>query len=126
MEPELLLAARSNSLATLQARFRPSRTAVALQGHPDGSIGRSQATPPARRRHQRSVLQFAVLGKRFERSNAHGVLHPIEELRFLLENGVDAKAKDSSGETAIDLAAASNYIEAVELLESGEYLQSLI
>ena len=74
----------------------------------------------ARDTTERSVLHFAVLGQRFERSNAHGVLHAgWEVLRFLLENGADATAEGSSGQTAKDLAVASNYIEAVELLESG-------
>ena len=133
MNPELLLAARSGTAATVSPLYKRG---FAHQGPP--SLFKAILTDPldvvklllqqgvdvnARDTKERSVLHFAVLTKRFERANAHGVLHPRSEvLRFLLENGADTTAEDASGQTAKDLAVASNYIEAVELLESGNIL----
>ena len=129
-KPELLLAARSGTAATVLLLYKrgfahqgPQSLFKAILMDPLDVVKlllQQGVDINARDTKERSVLHFAVLGKRFERSNTHGVLHPrLEVLKFLLENGVDAKAEDSSGQTAKDLAVASNYIEAVDLLEYG-------
>ena len=129
MRPELLLAARSGTAATVSLLYErgfthqgPQSLFKAVLIDPLDTIKlllRQGVDINARDTKGRSVLHLAVLGKRFERSNVHGVLHPrLEVLQFLLDNGVDAKAEDSAGQTAKDLAAASNYPEAVDLFES--------
>ena len=129
MRPELLLAARSGTAATVSLLYErgfahqgPQSLFKAVLMDPLHTIKlllRQGIDINARDSMGRSVLHWAVLGKRFECSNAHGVLHPrLEVLQFLLDNGVDAKAENSAGQTAKDLAAASKYAEAVDLFES--------
>ena len=125
---ELLLAARSGTAATVSLLYTRGLVSQGPQ-----SLFEAVMIDPldvvkllleqgidinVRDRNGRSVLHFAVLGKRFERSNTYGVLHPrLELLRYFLDNGVDAQAEDFSGQTARNLAAASYYTEAVDLLE---------
>ena len=129
MRPELLLAARSGTAATVSLLYErgfahqgPQSLFKAVLMDPLDVIKlllRQGVDVNARDTKGRSVLHFAVLGKRFERSNAHGVLNPrVEVLQFFLDKGVDAKVEDSAGQTAKDLAAATNYLEAVDLFES--------
>lgn len=124
--PELLCAARSGNAAAVSLLYERG---FDLQA-PESLFKAALIDPPrvvellllqnmdinVKNAKGQSALHCAVMGKRFERSNSQGVLHPrLEVLQLLLEKGIDTTIEDSNGQTAKDLAAASDYIEAVKL-----------
>ncbi|KAL8664082.1 MAG: hypothetical protein Q9202_003374 [Teloschistes flavicans] len=66
----------------------------------------------------RSALHLAVLGKRFEKRDVHGISNPrVEMMEYLLNKGVDVNLQDKDGNTAIDIATQMRLVEAVERFE---------
>ena len=130
--PELLCAARSGDVSVVQELVRrgfahqataalfkavltdPVRVVELLIDHGAADVS-------ARNRKGQAPLHMAVLSKRWERSDARGVVDPrIEVLALLLDRGADGMATDFQGQTAMGLAVATGYTAAVELLQATE------
>ena len=125
MKPELLLAARSGTAATVSLLYErgfanqgPQSLFKAVMVDPLDVVGKVSISTLEIQRGD----QFCTLLSWASVSNAlicTVILHPrLKVLQFLFDNAVDAKAEDSFGQTAKDLAATSNHPEAVDLLET--------
>ena len=69
-------------------------------------------------RSGRSFLHVAALRWQYNRRETYDDCSPRREvLQYLLDQGLDTKIRDNTGQTAKDIAVASNHIEPVEILE---------
>ncbi len=130
--PELLCAARSGDVSIVNELIRRGFASQATKALFKAVlidtvevvsllIDHGAADVNARNRNGQSVLHLAVLSKRWERSNTHGFVNPrIGVLALLLDRGADVKAEDSQGQTPRQLALATGYTAAVELLDATE------
>lgn len=70
-------------------------------------------------KNQQSVLHYAVLAKKHERSNSHGVINPrTEVIKYLISKGADISLVNADGKTALDLARDIHYREAVTYFQA--------